>query len=87
MEAMASGAIVIARFDDNLTGTIEDNETGYFFTSVDSFVDKAYKVYLASDEEKQRIIDNAYKIIDIYSIETFYKNIMEVYNRGIKSYW
>lgn len=87
MEAMSSGAIVIARFDDNLTGTIEDNETGYFFTNEDGFVEKAYKVYTSTPEEKKRIINNAYKIIEQYSIETFYNNIMEVYTRAVKSYW
>lgn len=87
MESMASGAIVLARFDDNLTGTIEDNETGFFFTDENSFVKKAYQIYSLTKEEKENIRNNAYKIIQQYSIETFYDNIMETYHRGIKSYW
>lgn len=87
MEAMASGAIVLARFDDNLTGTIEDSETGFFFTDNHSFVEKAYKVFSMDEKQRQLIRDNAYKIIEQYSIETFYKNIMEVYLRGVKSHW
>ena len=87
MEAMASGAIVIARFDDNLTGVIEDNETGFFFTDESLFEKKAYKVYQMNETEKNRIREGAYKIIEQYSIDTFYKNIIGVYNRGIKAYW
>ena len=33
MEAMASGTIVLARFDANLADTIIDGETGFFFTN------------------------------------------------------
>lgn len=87
MEAMASGAIVLARFDDNLTGTIEDNDTGFFFTDLNSFVEKSYKIYSMNEKEKQLIQNNAYRIIEQYSIETFYNNIMEVYYRAIKSLW
>lgn len=87
MEAMAAGAFVLARFDDNLTGTIEDNETGFFFTDEQSFIKKAYQVYTMTKEEKERIEKNAYKIIEQYSIDTFYDNVMETYHRGIKAYW
>lgn len=87
MEAMASGTIVLARFDDNLTGTIEDNETGFFFNDLNSFVEKSYKIYMMNEKEKLAIQNNAYKIIEQYSIETFYNNIMEVYHRAVKSYW
>lgn len=87
MEAMSAGAFVLARFDDNLTGTIEDNETGFFFTDENSFVKKAYQVYSMSDNERERIQSNAYKIIEKYSIDTFYERAMEVYLRGVKAYW
>ena len=36
---------------------------------------------------RQEIIDAALKTVDMYSIERFYNNIMEVYNRAIKKYW
>lgn len=87
MEAMASSCLVLARYDDNLAGTIEDQETGFFFTDNESFVNKAHQIYLMTDEEKQTIRNNALKIIEQYSIETFYNNIMEVYNRGVKAFW
>ena len=87
MEAMASGTIVLARFDANLADTIIDGETGYFFTDEEGFVNKAERILHSSKEERQEIIDAAYKTVDMYSIERFYNNIMEVYNRAIKKYW
>ena len=87
MEAMVSGAIVIARYDDNLSDTIIDGKTGFFFTSEEVFSQKVEKIF-AMDEEKLNVIkDNALKICDVYSIENFYKNIMGVYNRAIRKYW
>ncbi|MEA5061338.1 MAG: glycosyltransferase [Erysipelotrichaceae bacterium] len=87
MEAMASGALLLARFDDNLTGVIEDNETGYFFTSEETFIEKVEKIISLTEEEKQTIQKNAFNAIEKYSIETFYRSIMEVYLRGVKAYW
>ena len=87
MEAMAAGAIVLARYDTNLSGTIIDNDTGFFFTSDEEFVKKVDRIFSMKEEERQKIRQNAYEIVDIYSIERFYQKIMEVYNRAIKKYW
>lgn len=87
MEAMASRTLVLARYDDNLTGVIEDNETGFFFTSEDTFIEKVERIIASNQEEKKRIHDNALKIIEKYSIQTFYENVMEVYLRCVKKYW
>ena len=87
MEAMASGAIVLARFDSNLSGTIIDGQTGFFFTDENSFVEKAEKIFSLNEEGKKYIIDKAYEIVDMYSIDKFYENILEVYNRAIKKFW
>ncbi|MDY0177688.1 MAG: glycosyltransferase [Bacilli bacterium] len=87
MEAMASRTLVLARYDDNLTGVIEDNETGFFFTSEDTFIEKVERIIASNQEEKERIHENALKIIEKYSIQTFYENVMEVYLRCVKKYW
>ncbi len=87
MEAMASGTIVLARFDANLADTITDGETGFFFTSEEGFVNKAERIFSLSKEERQEVIDAAFARVDMYSIERFYNNIMEVYHRAIKKYW
>lgn len=87
MEAMAAKDIVLARYDDNLSGTIIDGQTGYFFTDENSFIEKAERIFALSEEEKQEIYKNALDIVDIYSIEKFYNNIIGVYKRAIKKYW
>lgn len=87
MEAMASGTIVLARFDSNLADTIMDGQTGFFFTDEDSFVEKAERIFALSEEERKLVINQAYKTVDTYSIEKFYDNIMEVYNRALKKLW
>lgn len=87
MEAMSSGTIVFARYDDNLCGTIIDNQTGFFFTDEASSVEKLYRIFNLTKEEKDKIKDNAYKIVDIYSVERFYESILGVYNRAIKKCW
>ena len=87
MEAMSAEAVVLARFDSNLNNTIIDGETGYFFTDEDSFVKKAHLILTMSEEEKKRITDKALEIVDMYSMERFYQNILGVYNRAIKKCW
>ena len=87
MEAMAVKAIVVARFDDNLQGTIIDGKTGFFFTDEDNFSAKVEKIFNMSYEELENIKNNAIDICDIYSIERFYQSIMGVYKRAIRKYW
>ncbi len=87
MEAMAAKDIVLARFDDNLSGTIIDGQTGYFFTDEDSFIEKAERIFALTKDEKEEIYKNALDIVEIYSIEKFYNNIIGVYKRAIKKYW
>lgn len=87
MEAMASGTIVLARYDTNLADTITDGLNGFFFTDENGFVEKVERILSLSDEGRQTVINNAYKTVDTYSIDKFYDNIMEVYNRALKKYW
>ena len=87
MEAMAAGKIVLARFDSNLTGTIINGKTGFFFTDDASFVSQVEKIFSLNKEQKQAIIDEAYRTVDIYSIDKFYNNVVRVYKRAIRKYW
>ena len=87
MEAMSAGAIVLARFDDNLTDTIIDGETGFFFTDEASFISKVEKIFSLKKEEIEKINENGYKVIDQYSMDKFYSNILEVYKRAIRKHW
>ena len=87
MEAMASGTIVLARFDANLADTIVDGETGFFFTNEDAFVEKVERIFGMNEKERKELVDASYRMVDAYSIERFYNNIMEVYNRALKKFW
>ena len=87
MEAMVSGAIVIARYDDNLNDVIIDGKTGFFFTNEETFNQKVEKIFEMDETKLNQVKKNALDICDTYSIENFYKNIMEVYNRAIRKYW
>ena len=87
MEAMAAGRIVLARFDSNLTGTIINGKTGFFFTDDNSFVSQVEKIFALSKEQKENIIQEAYRQADIYSLDKFYENIVRVYKRAIRKFW
>ena len=87
MEAMSAGALVLARFDDNLTNTIIDGETGFFFTDEASYISKIEKIFSLTKEQADKINESAWKIIDQYSMDKFYSNVLEVYKRAIRKYW
>ncbi len=87
MEAMAAHLIVLARYDDNLVGTIQDGQTGFFFFDENDFDEKLRKVLALDEKRKQEIIAEALKVIDVYSMERFYQNIIEVYTRVRKKNW
>ena len=87
MEAMAAHKIVLARFDSNLTGTIINGKTGFFFTDDASFVSQVEKIFSLTDSQKEAILEEADRVVDIYSIDKFYENIMRVYKRAIRKHW
>ena len=87
MEAMAAGKIVLARFDTNLSGTIINGKTGFFFTDDHSFVSQVEKIFSLTPDQKAAIVNEAYQTADVYSIDKFYNNIVRVYNRAIRKYW
>ena len=87
MESMAAGTIVLARFDDQLTGTIIDGETGFFFTDTNSFIEKTKRILELTPEQKIKIKENMIKALDIYTIDKFYENVIHVYQIAIKKFW
>ena len=87
MESMAAGTPVLARFDTQLENVIIDNETGFFFTDLDSFVVKAHRILSLSKEELDTLKQKALEYVDSYSIDKFYENIIRVYERAIRKKW
>lgn len=87
MEAMASSLPVLARYDDNLSGTIEDGKTGFFFLSEEDVCAKLKLIMDLSAESRRRIISDAFSSIAPYSMEKFYENVYKVYSRVYKKHW
>ena len=87
MEAMAASVLTLARYDDNLVGTIQDGKTGFFFFDEHDFSDKLNHVITLDEASKERVRKNALAAVDIYSLEHFYENIMEVYTRVCRQNW
>ena len=87
MEAMSARTLVLARFDDNLTDTIIDGETGFFFTDEASYISQLEKIFALKQEQIDKINENVKAIIDQYSMDKFYTNVLEVYKRALRKYW
>ncbi len=87
MEAMASRLYVLARYDHNLLDVIQEGTTGYFFENGEEFSKKLYEAYLKYKNKDDKMLIDALKAIDHYSIETFYFRVMEAYKHVIKQRW
>lgn len=87
LEAMASGSTVLARFDNNLADVIIEGHTGYFFSDVDSFINKVDLILSLDESKRNEVQNNVIKLLENYSIERFYENILGVYKRALRKYW
>jgi len=87
MEAMAAKLIILCRFDNNLINVIKDNETGFFFENEVDFKDKLHYILSLKEEELNKIKKTARESINIYSEDSFYDNIIKVYERAIRRNW
>ncbi len=87
IEAMAAELVVLARYDDNLAGFVNDGDNGYLFFDESDFADKLKNVIEIDAPTRKRIIDAANKSIHMYSMEEFYHNAIEVYQRVYKKTW
>lgn len=87
MEAMASNLIVLCRFDNSLLGVIDNKVNGYFYIDTNDMKDKLHNILLMNKEESDKIKKRALKSIDRFSSQTFYNNIIEVYNRARRKHW
>ena len=87
LEALASNTIVLARKADFLEGVIIDNESGFIYKNEDDFIKHLVTILNLSNSDKERINNNTKKILDKYSISSFYNNILRVYNRAIKDHY
>ena len=87
VEAIASKTLVLCRFDENLVDVIKENQTGFYFSDEDSFALKLEKVLNIEENEMNQIIEKAYLENKKYSLESFYLNMKEVYDRARRKKW
>lgn len=80
IEAMATGLPVLARYDKNLDGIIQNGENGFFFEDMDSLVDAIKQV---STIDLATMKSKAYSDSKQYSSEAFYEKIYDVYKQAI----
>lgn len=87
MEAMASDLVLLARYDDTLTNTIEDGKNGFFFIDEHDLAERMPDIMDMSKEELSKLVENAKISIEPYSIEKFYQNAIKTYERAIRKAW
>lgn len=87
MEAMAAKTIILTRKSPILENVIVDGKDGFYFENEKEFTEKISYISSLNENQKEEIRNNALKIIDEYSLENFYKNIIRVYKRAIRDRW
>ena len=83
IEALASGLGIFAVRDEVLEGIVIESETGYYF---DDDQDLANKIesFTNDKEAKAKIFNNALKVSKQYSLEVYYKRIINCYREAIE---
>ncbi len=87
MEAMAAHLPVLARYDDNLSGTVQDGVNGFFFADEGDFALKLKRIHDLGGAGRRKLGNAASQSIEEYSMEKFYCNVYEVYKRVAKKSW
>ena len=82
LEAMASKKVVLAKYDSNLSELIVDGYNGFFFDTKEEFLQKIGKIFEISDTTYNVMVKNMLESVEKLSLEKFYTNIMEVYEKA-----
>lgn len=87
MEAMASGVLLFARYDDSLLGTIKDGDNGFFFIDEGDFALKLPAIIALSPFRVAEIVTKARQGLEPYSLDLFYQKVHAVYERALQKNW
>lgn len=82
-EAMASKLPVVAKYDTNLDGVVEDGVNGKFFRQDGELADILVELLLNRDLSG-KIVDNAYEMIEPLSSSYFGRSVEEVYSKVLE---
>lgn len=84
-EAIASGALILVKYDFNLEPMIQDGKTGFYYDSINILPDQIHKVLTLDSEIRIEIIDSAKaKNDELYSEASFYERMLHVYRKTIR---
>ncbi len=81
IEAMACRKCVLARYDKNLDGIIQDGVNGFFFTDEQSLEEKISQL---SRMDLSAVAQKAYEDSRQYSASAFAEKVVQVYEQAIK---
>ncbi len=84
IEALASGLMVLAHFDEVLEDIVKEGENGYFFK--DDVYSSIEKFNSLTKEELNNKKENCISSITQYDAETFGKESIRIYEEAIKEY-
>ena len=82
LEAMSCKKIILAKYDSNLAELIVEGQNGYFFETKEEFLEKIWKIFEICDTSYNVMVKNMLESVERLSLEKFYTNIMEVYERA-----
>lgn len=87
-EAMASKCLVLAIEDDCFKYEITDRKTGFLYNSPVTFEMKLKQIFNLSSQEKEKILNSAYNNNkELCSPEKYAKDIINIYEKAIRSQW
>lgn len=82
LEAMATNTLVLAKYDSNLTELIKDGLNGFFFDNKEEFSNKIGQILNLNETSYNMMKGEMNSSIKKFSLDTFYSNIMTVYERA-----
>lgn len=86
IEALASGLIVLAHFDDVLSDIVKENENGFFFNDSDDIYKAILKFSSLDNNTLASMKASAIKSVEKYDAEIFKLKSIEIYNEAIEDY-
>ncbi len=85
IEALASGTPALVQKDEVIEGVVVEGYNGYIFDGLDDLKDKMLYLYNHKNEVTE-IRKNCFESIQKFSNDHFCKEILNIYNKAIKSY-
>ena len=82
LEAMSSKKVILAKYDSNLSELIIDGYNGFFYETKEEFLKKFCQILEKYDTTVNIMVKNMLESVDKLSLENFYTNIMEVYEKA-----